>query len=89
MRAVWCITDATTLCVAVSLSGAALADPIDPPMVKKAAKTKPGKAKPDKNQYWLLNPVPPDQMRSSILTGRPKRTCRTPSTPGTFNTRPI
>ena len=33
-------------------------------MVKKAAKASKSKAKPDKNQYWLLNPVPPDQMRS-------------------------
>ena len=72
MRAVWCITAATMLCVLGSLSRAALADPIDPPMVKKAAKPKPSKAKPDKNQYWLLNPVPPDQMRS-FNTDRPTK----------------
>jgi hypothetical protein len=60
------------LCVLGSLSRAALADPIDPPMVKKAAKPKPSKAKPDKNQYWLLNPVPPDQMRS-FNTDRPTK----------------
>jgi hypothetical protein len=60
------------LCVAGCPSSTALADPIDPPMVKKAAKPKHGKAKPDKNQYWLLNPVPPDQMRS-FNTDRPTK----------------
>jgi Putative MetA-pathway of phenol degradation len=69
---------AAVLCVVGSLAGAALADPVgkpavnEKPVVKKASKASAGKAKPDKNQYWLLNPVPPDQMRS-FNTDRPTK----------------
>jgi hypothetical protein len=61
------------LCVA---RGAALAESFDKPavndkpIVKKAPKPSASKAKPDKNQYWLLNPaVPgaPDLYRIPIL----------------------
>ena len=78
MRAISCMTCAIVLCVASSLSGAALADSVDKPavndkpVVKKAPKPSASKAKPDKNQYWLLNPVPPDQMRS-FSTDRPTK----------------
>ena len=72
MRTISCITSAIVLCVATNLSGAALAEPVDKPIVKKAAKASASKAKPDKNQYWLLNPVPPDQMRS-FSTDRPTK----------------
>jgi hypothetical protein len=41
-------------------------------LVNKAAKVGKSKAKPDKNQYWLLNPVPTDQMRS-FNTDRPTK----------------
>ena len=41
-------------------------------VVKKARKPRVSKAKPDKNQYWLLNPVPIDQMRS-FSTDRPTK----------------
>ena len=60
------------------LSGAALADPADEPpahdkrVVKKVPKPSASKAKPDKNQYWLLYPTPPDQMRS-FSTDRPTK----------------
>ena len=64
MRAISGITAAIVLFVAWSSCGAAWSEPADPPLVKKAAKASKSKAKPDKNQYWLLNPVPPDQMRS-------------------------
>jgi hypothetical protein len=75
MRAISCITCAMLLCVA---RGAALAESFDKPavndkpIVKKAPKPSASKAKPDKNQYWLLNPVPPDQMRS-FSTDRPTK----------------
>jgi len=39
---------------------------------KKAAKASKREAKPDKNQYWLLYPTPPDQMRS-FSTDRPTK----------------
>jgi hypothetical protein len=39
-------------------------------LVKSA--TRPEKKKPDKNQYWLLNPTPPDEMRS-FNTDRPTK----------------
>jgi hypothetical protein len=55
-----------------AIAGAALADSIDKPVVKKAATPSASKVKPDKNQYWLLNPVPPDQMRS-FSTDRPTK----------------
>ena len=44
----------------------------DKPVVKKAPKPSASKAKPDKNQYWLLYPTPPDQMRS-FSTDRPTK----------------
>ena len=78
MRAISWIAPAIALCVASSLSGTALAEPADQPVVnnkpviKKARKASASKAKPDKNQYWLLNPVPPDQMRS-FNTDRPTK----------------
>ena len=72
MRTICWITSAIVLCVASSLSGTALSEPVDKPIVKKAAKATANKAKPDKNQYWLLNPVPPDQMRS-FSTDRPTK----------------
>ena len=78
MRAISWIASAIVLCVASSLSGTALAEPADQPVVnnkpviEKARKASASKAKPDKNQYWLLNPVPPDQMRS-FNTDRPTK----------------
>jgi hypothetical protein len=66
------------LCVTGCLSGAALADPADKltahdkRVVKKAPKRSASQTKPDKTQYWLLNPVPPDQMRS-FSTDRPTK----------------
>jgi hypothetical protein len=58
-------------------NGEALAGSNDPPTVKKTAKarksaTKPEKEKPDKNQYWILNPTSPDEMRS-FNTDRPTK----------------
>jgi hypothetical protein len=55
----------------------ALAETGAPPSVKKTAKArkiaaKPDKKKPDKNQYWLLYPTPPDQMRA-FSTDRPTK----------------
>ena len=41
-------------------------------MTHKSAKTGKNKAKPDKNQYWLFNPVPTDQMRT-FSTDRPTK----------------
>lgn len=78
MRFILFIVSAIILCLVGSLSGAALAEPADQtavsdkPVVKKARKASASKAKPDKNQYWLLNPVPPDQMRS-FSTDRPTK----------------
>ena len=78
MRAISCMTCAIVLCVASSLSGTASADSVDKPavndkpVVKKAPKPSASKAKPDKNHYWLLNPTPPDQMRS-FSTDRPTK----------------
>jgi hypothetical protein len=70
------IAAATALAMSWLANGSVRAQSADPPVVKKAAKaskgsTKPDK-KPDKNQYWLLNPVPPDQMRS-FNTDRPTK----------------
>jgi hypothetical protein len=62
MRAVSCIIAAATALAWVA--GSARAQSADPPVVKKAVKASKDKAKPDKNQYWLLNPVPAEQMRS-------------------------
>ena len=72
MRAISCIAAAIVLCVACSSAGSALSEPAEPPLVKKAAKAGKSRAKPDKNQYWLLNPVPTDQMRS-FSTDRPTK----------------
>jgi hypothetical protein len=72
VRAISCIAAAIVLCVACSSAGSALSEPAAPPLVNKAAKAGKGKAKPDKNQYWLLNPVPIDQMRS-FSTDRPTK----------------
>lgn len=78
MRLTSRIASAIVLCVAISLGGAALADTVDKPnvddkpVVKKAPKPSASKAKPDKNRYWLLNPVPPDQMRN-FSTDRPPK----------------
>ena len=72
MRAISCVTVAVVLCAACSASGFALSEPADPPLVNKAAKVGKSKAKNDKNQYWLLNPVPTDQMRS-FSTDRPTK----------------
>jgi hypothetical protein len=78
VRPVASIASAIVLSVASSLSGVALAETVDKPtgdakpVVKKPAKPVARKAKPDKNQYWLLNPVPPDQMRS-FSTDRPPK----------------
>jgi hypothetical protein len=73
MRAVSCIiAAATALTLAWVAHGAARAQSADPPVVKKAVKASRDKAKPDKNQYWLLNPVPDDQMRG-FSTDRPTK----------------
>jgi hypothetical protein len=72
MRAISCVAAAIVLCVACSSAGSALSEPAEPPLVKKAAKASKSRAKPDKNQYWLLNPVPIDQMRS-FSTDRPTK----------------
>ena len=72
MRAISGLTAAIVLFVAWSSCGVAWSEPAGPPLVKKAAKASKSKAKPDKNQYWLLNPVAPDQMRS-FSTDRPTK----------------
>ena len=73
MRAVWCIiAAATTLALLWVASTPACAQSADPPVVKKAVKAGKDKAKPNKNQYWLLNPVPAEQMRS-FNTDRPTK----------------
>jgi hypothetical protein len=69
---------ASAICVAISLRDAALAETVDKPtveakpVVQKARESNTSKAKPDKNKYWLLNPVPPDLMRS-FSTDRPPK----------------
>jgi hypothetical protein len=78
MRAVSRIIVAAISLVFLRLAnGDARAEANDPPTVEKAAKArksaaKPEKKKPDKNQYWLLNPTPPDEMRS-FNTDRPTK----------------
>jgi hypothetical protein len=78
MRAVSCIIAAAiALALPWVASGDARAESNDPPTVKKTARarksaTKAEKKKPDKNQYWLLNPTPPDEMRS-FNTDRPTK----------------
>jgi hypothetical protein len=70
MRAVSCIIAAATALAWVA--GSARAQSADPPVVKKAVKASKDKAKPNKNQYWLLNPVPAEEMRS-FNTDRPTK----------------
>src|SRR5580692_5910229 len=72
MRAVSCIIAAATALALAWVAGSARAQSADPPVVKKAVKASKDKAKPDKNQYWLLNPVPAEQMRS-FNTDRPTK----------------
>jgi hypothetical protein len=77
MRGFRCVAFAAALCFAAMPWSAALAEanqPVtaDKPVAKKVQKSSPQKAKPDKNQYWLLNPVPPDQMRA-FSTDRPPK----------------
>jgi Putative MetA-pathway of phenol degradation len=72
---------ATAIAVCLFGGSAALGDAVEKPpgsdkpaftkAAKVSAKVKP-RAKPDKNQYWLLNPVPVDQMRS-FSTDRPTK----------------
>jgi hypothetical protein len=73
MRAVSSIAASAMIAILSMANGsapAAAAD--DQPVVKKAAKSKKDKAKPDKNQYWLLNPTPTDQLRT-FNTDRPTK----------------
>lgn len=78
MRPISFIAAAIVLCLFSSLPGMALADSGDKPpskekpVVKKASAPSASKTKPDKNQYWLFNPVPTDQMRS-FSTDRPTK----------------
>ena len=78
MRLVSCIASVIVVIVEIGVPVAALAETVDKstvnekPLVKKAPKSNPRQAKPDKNQYWLLRPVPPDQMRS-FSTDRPPK----------------
>jgi Putative MetA-pathway of phenol degradation len=72
MRAGSCIIAAAMLAALMLANSVARADSADAPVVKKAAKASKSKAKPDKNQYWLLNPAPSDQMRS-FNTDRPTK----------------
>jgi hypothetical protein len=72
MRAISGLTAAIAFCFACCASSAALSESADPPVVGKAVNKNQIKKKPDKNQYWLLNPVPPDQMRS-FNTDRPTK----------------
>ncbi len=78
MRNISFVTSALVVCLVSSFSGVALADPADRPtihekrVVKKAVKGRKSEVKPDKNQYWLLSPTPPDQMRS-FSTDRPTK----------------
>ena len=78
MRLASCIASVMVLSVGIGGLGAALAETVDEPIasgqpvVKKAPNSNARHAKPDKNQYWLLNPVPLDQMRS-FSTDRPTK----------------
>ena len=78
MRLISVIAPVIAFCLLGSLSAAALADPIEKPpgnvrpVVKKNPKPNADNAKPEKNQYWLFNPVPLDQMRS-FSTDRPTK----------------
>src|SRR5215831_17350741 len=81
MRAVcWVVAGAAAIAILWVANGPARAQaanpPIVKPIVKKAVKASKSEAKsdkkPDKNQYWLLNPVPPEEMRS-FSTDRPTK----------------
>jgi hypothetical protein len=77
MRAVSCIMAATISLACPLACCVAFAETSDPPTVKKSTKVRkstasPDKKKPDKNQYWLLNPTPPDEMRT-FNTDRPTK----------------
>jgi len=81
MRAVcWVVAGAAAIAILWVANGPARAQaaspPIVKPIVKKAGKASKSEArpdkKPDKNQYWLLNPVPPEEMRS-FSTDRPTK----------------
>jgi hypothetical protein len=73
MRAVSNIIVATTALALVWVANTpACAQSADSSIVNKTPKAGKDKAKPDKHQYWLLNPVPTDQMRS-FNTDRPTK----------------
>lgn len=78
MRLISSVVLAIVLCAVANPPGAAFAEAADKqiaddkPFVKKAPLSAAHKAKTDKNQYWLLNPVPTDQMRS-FSTDRPPK----------------
>ena len=78
MRDLWRIASAAALiCFAAGAPRVAFAETGEPPakdkpVVKKAANSGTKKTKPDKNQYWLLNPVSTDQMRA-FSTDRPPK----------------
>jgi hypothetical protein len=72
MRAVSSIAASAMIAILSMANGAVPAAADDPSVVKKATKTKKDKAKPDKNQYWLLNPTPTDQLRT-FNTDRPTK----------------
>jgi Putative MetA-pathway of phenol degradation len=76
MRCILVILSAIAICLFGTSSHFALADAVQNPPGNKPAVTKASKrsvtAKPDKSQYWLLNPVPADQMRS-FSTDRPTK----------------
>jgi Putative MetA-pathway of phenol degradation len=72
MRAVSSIATSAMIAVLWTASVSAPAAADDQPVVKKATKTKKDKAKPDKNQYWLLYPTPPEQLRT-FNTDRPTK----------------
>jgi hypothetical protein len=78
MQFVSFIAVAIAFCLIGSPSAAALADPVEKPptnvrpVAKKNPKPSAEKAKPEKTQYWLFNPVPLDQMRS-FSTDRPTK----------------
>src|SRR3984885_8398242 len=69
MRAISWVAVLAVFCCAC---GPAVSAPARSPLLEKAAKTRKNKQKPDKNQYWLFNPVPPDQMRA-FDTDRPPK----------------
>jgi hypothetical protein len=72
MRTASSIAVAATIALWGGVNDPAPAAADEPIVVKKVTKTKKDKPKPDKNQYWLLNPTPPDQMRT-FNTDRPTK----------------